>query len=130
MIIVIFCQDCDPNSIGRHRLCDKHRRERQCRSARERWAQYKEDPDSIPRYRENRYHHTDEARRLNRKMDAGHYKVVAGPDAVADFVELGSRFCWEDIKKGIINKWLPEGTILERNGERFRIENGKKVRCT
>lgn len=82
----------------------------------------------MPDYRDNRYHHTDEAKRLNRKMDAGHYRVIAGPAAVADFVEIGSMFGYCDVRNGIINKWLPNGTILERDGIRYQIEGGKKIR--
>jgi hypothetical protein len=130
MLIIIFCQDCDPNGSGRHRLCDKHRRERQCRTARARWERYREDPDSMPGYRDSRerYTHTDEAKRLNRKMDAGHYKVIGGPDVVSDFVELGSMFGYCDVRNGIINKWLPNGTILERDGVKFIIQQGKKIK--
>jgi SET domain-containing protein len=130
MLIIIFCQDCEPGSIGRHRLCGKHRRERQRRTARARWERYREDPDSMPGYRDSRdrYHHTNEVKRLNRKMSDNCYKVIAGPPAVADFVEIGSLFSFCDIRQGITAGWIPNLTILERNGERFIIQHGKKIK--
>jgi hypothetical protein len=123
MIIVIFCQDCDPNGSGRHRLCDKHRRERQRQAALNRWNMFREDPESVPNYR-----HTDETKRLNRKMSDNCYKVIAGPPVVSDFVEIGSLFSFCDIRQGITAGWIPDQTILERDGVRFIIQQGKKVR--
>jgi hypothetical protein len=125
MLIVIFCQDCDPNGIGRHRLCDKHRRERQRQAALNRWNMFREDPEAVPNYR-----HINETKRLNRKMSDNCYRVVSGPPAISDFVELKSRFSFCDVRLGISAGWIPDGTILERDGMRFQIEGGKKVRMT
>jgi len=131
--VIIYCKDCNKPVMAvnlKRKLCPDCRKERTRASSRLRWKRYREDRDAVPGYRDNRekYQHTDEVKRLNRKMDAGHYKVIGGPEVVADFIEIGSMFGYCDVRNGIINKWLPNGTILERDGVKFIIQQGKKVR--
>ena len=56
------------------------------------------------------------------------YHVIAGPAVVSDFVEMGNRFSYNEIRLGISSGWIVDGTVLERNGIRYRIEDGKKIR--
>lgn len=93
---------------------------------REKWQKQKESHE-YRTYLHDRKMHYREMARAKYQCQAS-YRVIGGPEVISDFIDFRSLFTVNDVRNGIAAGWLPENTILEKDGVKFIIEEGKKVR--